>query len=209
MSANDIEAVVLTSHHNINYFTGFMYTSFGRKYGVAITHDKNVTISAGIDGGQPYRRSHGDNIAYTDWRKDNYIHAVQSVLGDVRGKMGLEFDHKAVDRKIIIDQVFPNTVDIGEASMRIRMTKSQEEIEVIRQGARIADIGGAALVAAVKEGVPEFEVALTSTATMVREIAKTYPDAEFMDSECVPKSPECQCMISRQNFARLFIGCMK
>jgi hypothetical protein len=62
------------------------------------------------------------------------------------------------------------------------MVKSAEEIAVIRNGARIADIGGAACVEAIDEGVPEYEVALHSTRAMVREIARTYPQAELMDT---------------------------
>ena len=64
----------------------------------------------------------------------------------------------------------------------MRMIKSAEEIAVIRNGARIADIGGAACVEAIGEGVPEHEVALHSTRAMVREIAATYPQVELMDT---------------------------
>ena len=32
---------------------------------------------AGIDYGQPWRRTFGENIVYTDWKRDNYYHAVQ------------------------------------------------------------------------------------------------------------------------------------
>ena len=34
-------------------------------------------FSVGIDYGQPWRRTFGDNIVYTDWQKDNYYYAVQ------------------------------------------------------------------------------------------------------------------------------------
>ena len=43
--------------------------------------------------------------------------------------------------------------------------------------------GGEALVAALHEGVPEHEVALASTQAMIREIAKTYPQVEVLDSK--------------------------
>jgi creatinase len=66
--------------------------------------------------------------------------------------------------------------------MRQRMIKSPEEIAVIRNGARTADIGGEAVVAAIHEGVPEYEVALAGTQAMVREIARTYPHSELMDT---------------------------
>ena len=66
--------------------------------------------------------------------------------------------------------------------MRQRMLKSPAEIALIRQGARIADIGGVACVDALADGVPEYEVALHAPGVMVREIARTFPDAELMDT---------------------------
>ncbi len=66
--------------------------------------------------------------------------------------------------------------------MRERMIKSPEEIELIRHGARIADLGGAAVVEAVHEGVPEYEVAIAGWNAMIREIAATFPHAELRDT---------------------------
>ena len=62
------------------------------------------------------------------------------------------------------------------------MFKSPEELALIREGARIADIGGQACVDTIGEGVPEHEVALASTQAMVRAIAETYPHTELMDT---------------------------
>jgi creatinase len=73
-------------------------------------------------------------------------------------------------------------VDISKMTMRQRMVKSAEEIELIRNGAQVADIGGAACVEAIGEGVPEYEVALHSTQAMVREISRRYPESDIMDS---------------------------
>jgi creatinase len=73
-------------------------------------------------------------------------------------------------------------VDIGLPSMKQRLLKTPEEIELIRNGAQVADIGGAACVAALGAGVPEFVIARHSTHTMVQEIAKRYPDSDLMDT---------------------------
>ena len=184
MEKQHIDAVVLTSYHTINYYTGFLYCCFGRRYAAVVTPDKCVTISAGIDGGQPWRRSANDNITYTDWHKGNFFHAVKHVLGSSLGKLGLEFDHVTLDNKAKFDDLYPSceVVDVGTPLMRHRMTKSQEEQALIRQGARIADIGGAAIAECLKEGISGREVALTSTQAMIREISKTYPQAELLDS---------------------------
>ena len=57
MSDNNFDMIILTSMHNIAYYTGFIYCSFGRPYGCVITKNKISTISANIDASQPWRRS--------------------------------------------------------------------------------------------------------------------------------------------------------
>ena len=69
MDQNNLDMVILTSMHNIAYYTGFIYCSFGRPYGCVVTKNKISTISANIDASQPWRRSHCDNVIYTDWRR--------------------------------------------------------------------------------------------------------------------------------------------
>ncbi|MCY4218453.1 MAG: M24 family metallopeptidase [Gammaproteobacteria bacterium] len=183
MTEQNLDVALFTSIHNINYYADFVYCSFGRPYGLVITHDSHTSVSANIDGGQPWRQSFDDNIVYTDWQRDNYFRALQKLIkGNVR--IGIEFDHITLERRDKLSQFFPKAefVDIGIPTMKLRMIKSAEEHALIRQGARISDIGGAACVEAIGEGVPEYEVALHSTQAMVRAIANTYPHTELMDT---------------------------
>ena len=62
------------------------------------------------------------------------------------------------------------------------MIKSNEEIEIIKNGARIADIGGEEIVKNIKEGATELEIAISGRDKMEREIAYSYPNAEYMDT---------------------------
>ena len=62
MDKNNLDMIILTSMHNIAYYTGFIYCSFGRPYGCIITKKKISTISANIDASQPWRRSHCNNV---------------------------------------------------------------------------------------------------------------------------------------------------
>lgn len=187
MDEAGLDAVLFTSYHNVCYYSDFLYTAFGRNFGLVVTHDTHTTISANIDAGQPWRRSFGDNIVYTDWRRDNYLHAIATVLqraGVASGRLGVEDDHIPPLLRAQVAAALPGfeLLDVSQAVMRYRMVKSPEEIELIKHGARIADLGGAAVVAAVGEGVPEYEVALAGTQAMVREIARTFPHAELRDS---------------------------
>ena len=186
MSENDIDMVILTSMHNIAYYTGFIYCSFGRPYGCVITQNRIVTLSANIDASQPWRRSHCDNIIYTDWKRDNFFKAINSII-DENNKpksIGIENDHITLEIKNKLDSIFENATfkDVSKKLMKNRMIKSDEEIEVIKNGARIADLGAEEIVKLIKPGQTELEIAIAGRDCMEREIAKSYPEAEYMDT---------------------------
>ena len=183
MAERGIDAALFTSIHNVNYYSDFLYCSFGRPYGLVVTQESSTSISANIDAGQPWRRTFGENVVFTDWRRDNYVRAVQSLVS-AGGRIGVEHDHLNLALLGKVEAALPGTevVDIAGDCMRLRMLKSDEEIAVITQGARIGDVGGAACVEAIAEGVPEHEVALHSTQAMVREVARTFPHVELMDT---------------------------
>ena len=101
MSDNNIDMTILTSMHNITYYTGFIYCSFGRPYGCVITKNKVTTISANIDAGQPWRRSFSENVIYTDWKRDNFLKAIVSIIGrdEPPKTIGIENDHVTLEIK--------------------------------------------------------------------------------------------------------------
>ena len=183
MSDNSVDTIIFTSIHNINYYSDFLYCSFGRPYALVITQDNATSVTANIDGGQPWRRTFGDNMVYTDWQKDSYYFALQQLASN-SGNIGVEFDHITKDRLDKMIDAFDKAklVDISLGCMRMRTIKSNEEISHIIHGANVCDIGGAAVIEAIKEGAPEHEVALHSTRTMVLEIAKRFPHTELMDT---------------------------
>ena len=186
MSNNNLDMIILTSMHNIAYYTGFIYCSFGRPYGCVITKNKVTTISANIDASQPWRRSVYDNVIYTDWKRDNYLKAIVSIIGrdEPPKNIGIENDHVTLDmkEKLISIFSFSKFSDVSKYLMNIRMIKSNEEIDIIKNGARIADIGGEEIVKNIKVGATELEIAIAGRDKMEREIEKTYPNAEYMDT---------------------------
>jgi creatinase len=183
MAEAGVGAALFTSIHNINYYSDFLYCSFGRPYGLVVSETKSTTVSANIDAGQPWRRSFGENLIYTDWQRDNYIRALKTLLPS-RGRVGVEFDHLNLQGFAKLEAALPEVefVDIAMPAMGLRMVKSAEEIALITEGARIADVGGGACREAIEAGVPEHEVALASTQAMVREIARSFPHAELRDT---------------------------
>ncbi|REC57943.1 M24 family metallopeptidase [Rhodosalinus sediminis] len=183
MAEAGVEAAVLTSMHNVAYYSGFLYCAFGRPYGLVVTPETSVTVSAGIDGGQPWRRCHGDNLTYTDWARGNFWRAVAHIAG-VGRRLGIEGDHLTLAARAELEaHLAPAGItDLAPATMRQRMRKSDAEIALIRQGAAVADAGGDAIRAAIAEGARELDVAMAGRDAMEIEIARRFPEAEYRDT---------------------------
>lgn len=92
MVEQNLDAVLFTSMHSIAYYSDFLYCSFGRPYGLVVTHHGQSTLSANIDFGQPWRKTFGDNLVFTDWERDNYWRGVSKLAG-ATPRLGIEFDH--------------------------------------------------------------------------------------------------------------------
>ena len=183
MADRGVEAVLFTSMHNIAYYSGFLYCSFGRPYGCVVTADRCTTVSANIDAGQPWRRCFGDNVIYTDWERNNYWRAVKELVGGATS-IGIENDHMTMAQRALAQDFLPNATfaDIAPDTMQARMLKSAEEITLIREGARIADHGGAAIRDAIRVGAREIDIAMAGRDAMEEEIARAHPNSEIRDS---------------------------
>ena len=137
MNDNDLNMVILTSMHNIAYYTGFIYCSFGRSYGCVVTEKKIITISANIDASQPWRRSVCENIIYTDWKKDSFLKSIVSVVGrdEPPKNIGIENDHVTLEIKEKLNSLFnfSKFKDVSRDIKNLRTIKSDEEINLLKR----------------------------------------------------------------------------
>jgi len=180
---NGLDFVVFTSMQNIAYYSGFLYCAFGRPYALLVSHDLNITVSANIDLGQPWRRSFGQNLIYTDWQRDNYWRAVLSLVGHNK-VIGIEADHLTIQQNEKLSQFLKpkQAIDVSSDIMKLRMIKSEEEMKLIRAGASIADVGGAAIIDSIKPGVREIDIAMIGRDAMEKAIAERFPHSELRDT---------------------------
>ena len=183
MAERNCDAAVLTSMHNVAYYTGFLYCAFGRPYAAVVTADNVTTVSAAIDAGQPWRRCHGDNIIYTDWQRGNYFRAIKGLIPAAK-RIGVENDHLTLAVRDALHDALgqPEMVDIAGDTMTSRLIKSAEEISLITAGANVADIGGAAVRDAIRTGTREIDVAMAGRDAMELAIAERYPESELRDT---------------------------
>ena len=122
-------------------------------------------------------------MIYTDWKRDNFWRAVRHVVGSHQ-KLGIESDHLtlAAHQRLETMVNVNDLVDLSGDMMKLRMIKSDEEIRLIREGARIADVGGYAIRDAIRAGTREIDIAMTGRDAMELEIAKSFPESELRDT---------------------------
>src|SRR5699024_8418669 len=180
-------ASVLTSSPNMQFYSARVPSPFGRTDAVVITPEDSVTVTPWVDGGMPWRSTYGENTVYSEWEANNFHRAIQRVL-DQRSiepnRVASARDGMTVQEYREFDAWFDTAelVDVSVALMNQRLLKSEEEVYLIRQGARIADIGARAVKNAIREGITEYELALIGTEAMVPEIAKVYPTKELRET---------------------------
>ncbi len=153
MARMDLPAVLLTSMHNIAYYSGFLYCSFGRPYACVVTQDTCTTVSANIDAGQPWRRSFGDNITYTDWQRGNYWRAIHDA--DRRTWPARRRGRPPDARHARPGNGNPRRtghVRHRQGNHGPAHGEIAEEIRLIKSGAKVADIGGDAIRNAIHVG---------------------------------------------------------
>jgi creatinase len=118
-----------------------------------------------------------------DWGRDNYFKTIISLVKKVK-KIGIEKDHLTMERYQNLKDSLgnPEIIDIAPSTMQQRMIKSEEEIVLIKSGAKIADIGGEALVKEIRVGASEIDIAMVGRDAMEKAIAKYHPNSELRDT---------------------------
>ena len=103
------------------------------------------------------------------------------------GSIGIEYDHANLAVKAKLKEALKpkngEFHDVGEMTMKMRMVKSSEELELYRKTAKIADLGGFAARQVIQENVSEYQISGHATRAMVSEIAREFgPRSELRDT---------------------------
>ena len=122
MAELDLEAVLFTQYHNINYYADFLYCSFGRKYGLVVT-PKKVDLDLGQHRRWSAVASHGGRLQRGLHRlAARQLFPRRAGRDRNRGRVGIEFDHVRWRCRAKLEAVrCPSVelVDIGARTMRL------------------------------------------------------------------------------------------
>ncbi len=187
MAEQGIDAIVLCSVHNTLYYSGFWMVPWGRYQGMVIPREgEPAVIAPRIEFDRPHRMSVYEDVRIY-WDTQSPVDGIVTMIGDVLAERGIhggtigfeetfasfEF-HSKLQSGLTNFKLKPVAYDL----MVSQKIKSEEELNVMRHGGQICDIGAQACVDAIREGITEVELQHVMIQAMELEICKRFPDEE-------------------------------
>jgi len=172
----NLDAIVVSDPANMNYLTGYDGWSFYVHQAVVITrnHEEPVWVGREMDAAgarattylsESNILSYSDDHVHSphDLHPMDYIAGVLDELEVADGRIGLEMDAAYFTAKsyVRLQQNLPDA-DFEDATQLvgwIRIKKSEQEIEYMREAARISENAMQAGLETIEAGVPEYEAA--------------------------------------------------
>ena len=207
LSEKNVDVALVTDEDNIYYLTGYydyLYMEFGRPTILVISQDgKSLLITPTIDLNMAKVSAKVDQIAAwndgmgQEWRAE-LPKAVQGVTC-----VGIEPDHMPpIVRRYIDDLLGAETISsVSSILADMRMIKSAQELQLARDAGQVANAMMAAGRAAIKEGVPEYEVAIATSQAGTRKAAELL-SANYEDTDMSPNTHFLQIMASGKEITK-------
>ena len=203
MTDGGVDVALITDEDSIYYFSGYhsyLYMDFGRPSFFVLWRDGDAAIitpamelemtgrMSWVADVRPWQDGVGG-----EWR-DSIDAVVKTVNG---GKLGVDFASTPPIVREYLDGTpgAAGAVDLGDLIADIRMIKSAEEIALARHAGQVAEAMMAAGHGAIGEGVPEYEVAISTMSAGTRKAAELL-DEHYDDALMSPNAHFLQIMAS-------------
>jgi Xaa-Pro aminopeptidase len=185
MREEELDALVVADPANMNYLTGYDGWSFYVHQAVVVTVDRDepVWVGRGQDANgarattwlsEESIESYSDDHVHSpyDLHPMDYLADVLEGLGVADGRIGLEMDASYFTAKSYTRL----QENLGEATFAdatllvnwVRVTKSERELDYMREAARISEEAMLAGLETIEEGVPESEAARAIYDALIR-----------------------------------------
>ena len=207
LSEKNVDVALVTDEDNIYYLTGYydyLYMEFGRPTILVISKDgKSLLITPTIDLNMAKVSAKVDQIAAwndgmgQEWRAElpKAVHGAACV--------GIEPDHMPpIVRRYMDDLLGAETISsVSSILADMRMIKSAQELQLARDAGQVANAMMAAGRAAIKDGVPEYEVAIATSQAGTRKAAELL-SANYEDTDMSPNTHFLQIMASGKEITK-------
>ena len=201
LQEENIDVALITDEDNVYYLTGYydyLHMEFGRPTILVVPRDDpTLLITPTIDFNTAEAGAVVDRIAaWNDGMGQEWRAELPTILKS-KTRIAIEADHipnivrSYLDEIVSIDQITSATPILA----RMRMIKSDKELQLARHAGQVANAMMNAGRAAIGDGVPEFEVAIATSQAGTREAAKLL-SAHYDDADMSPNTHFLQIMAS-------------
>lgn len=188
----NLDLALLAHPDSVYYFTAYwgdLGVEFGRPTIAAITRSGDATIvTAEMETEMARALTWIDNVrGYSDGSGGEWRDSLLDILGQTSGKIGFERFHcpPVVTEFLRAHLGSSRLLDLSDTLSSLRMIKSPQELDQVRQAGVVAVAMGDAGKNAIAEGVPEYEISLACMNAGTRRAAEIIA-AEDPDSFISP-----------------------
>ena len=181
LADEDIDLLLLTNVDSIYYYTAYwgdLGLEFGRPTMVVVAAGGEVTlITAASESLMARAMTWVEDLEiYSDGVGNEWRDPLDKVLGSRAGRITLAVERADIPA-VISDHLRSSpgisaAVDATPIVARMRMIKSVEEVDMIRQAGQVAVAMGEGGREVIAEGIPEYEVSLACIAAGTRKAAE-------------------------------------
>ncbi len=170
LKAKELDAILISDGYNMRYITGFSgatgYVYISDKQAVILT-DSRYTEAA-------EKENTGFEVIEISVEKGYYAWLKELAEKDGAVKVGFEDQSVLYSQyaSLCRNQVFPKLMEVGNILERMRIVKSEEELEYLRKAEEIGDMAFAHILKFIKPGMTELEIAAELEAEMKRNGAE-------------------------------------
>lgn len=178
LAKQHIDIALITDDDSVYYYTGYydyLHMEFGRPTLLIVPRDgKSLLITPGIDYNMAQQMASVDRIeSWNDGIGNEWREAIPDMLKGVKN-VALETELMPPSVRNYIDTLVDakNITDITPTISDMRMIKSDEELQLARHAGEVSSAMMNAGREAIGAGVPEFEVALATSAAGTRKASE-------------------------------------
>ena len=207
MQESNIDVALITDDDSVYYFTGYydyLHMEFGRPTILVVPREgENLLITPSIDYNTALDNAESDRIE--PWNDGMGAEWREHLPAALRRKTTIAIEPHQMPPVVreYINTIVSNKplADVTPIIAELRMIKSEEELQLARHAGEVATAMMQAGREAIAHGVPEFEVALATSAAGTRKSSQLLSD-HYKDSVMSPNTHFLQIMASGEQITR-------
>lgn len=208
LQSSAAKLALISDDDSIYYLCGYynyLHMSFGRPTLLLVPEEGEVVlITPSIDLRSAEKSARVDRIApWNDGEGDEWRTELNAHLNSKSDELGIEADHIQQPVLRYINTLLPahKPVDITPLLASMRMVKSAQELQLARHAGEVAVAMMAAGHATMADGIPEFEVALSTSEAGTRKASELL-NLHYADDDMSPNIHFLQIMASGDAITR-------